>query len=122
MKLEESNRLIAEFMGMKSIYTGGNVADYEWINTPKGLRWDFDSPPPFHRSWEWLMEVVIKCETICSDKINSLPNLPGLDNHGNWRAWSYHTPDLTSDIEMTYKAVVDFIVWFNAGLAQKRED
>lgn len=66
----------------------------------------------YHESWDWLMPVVIVCETVATEKINELSdNTLGLDDPGSWRAWDYRRVHLSSNIDDTYKSVLDFIDW-----------
>jgi len=69
----------------------------------------------YNESWDWLMPVVIRCETMVSEKINSLPDERDcdIDNPSCWRAWDYRRVRLSSNIEDTYKQIVDLIDWFN---------
>lgn len=55
----------------------------------------------FDKSWDWLMPVVLKCY-----------EYEELDN--NYREQIVASLSGVIDIEDTYKAVVDFIVWYNS--------
>tara|TARA_R100000789_G_scaffold77250_1_gene72527 strand:- start:124 stop:468 length:345 start_codon:yes stop_codon:yes gene_type:complete len=105
MTTEESNKLIAEFMG------------YKLARCNNGLAWDIGKSLPshkhlfpiqgvlhtgnelhFHTSWDWLMPVVSKItrdEILIENEYSIMDTVPyGL-------------------IEDTYKVVVEFIKWYN---------
>ena len=84
----ESNRLIAEFMGIKN--TNGLV--FQDANTK-----EFHSIK-YHTSWDWLMPVIQKC------RLNSRCEH---NEDENWDSIYYSLEEC--DINVTYKAVVDFI-------------
>tara|TARA_R110000851_G_scaffold117849_2_gene244858 strand:- start:318 stop:599 length:282 start_codon:yes stop_codon:yes gene_type:complete len=88
----ESNRLIAEFMGLKKY--GYKDENYLVLNnhlSPEQM--------PYHTSWDWLMPVSQKIEALLSDSIGTI---------------GYFDECLTSnDLEIRYQAVVDFIEYQN---------
>lgn len=115
MKIEEKNKLIAEFMGgylnMDSVQSSN-----EWIFP------DFHTNELlYHSSWDWLMPVIEKANKICNEKGQDLSNRSReqkhlsnqLDNPLHWKSWSYHYIGLSTDINMVYKKTVDFIEWHN---------
>jgi hypothetical protein len=83
--MKTNNELIAEFMGL-------NKTAYK------------DTPPimsnlKYHTLWDWLMPVVENILNVCSESDNME---------------SYYTiVDGIPNIEATYKAVVEFIKWYN---------
>lgn len=101
MEVEESNKLIAEFMGMEVVPWG---AGQMWfLEGNKGIEKTFNhysshsSDLRFSKSWDWLMPVVQKCYKIDNEeRFNNLIDAVA-----------------TLDLEATYKAVVEFIQWYN---------
>lgn len=126
-QIKEGNKLIAEFMGYQILHK-----KYEYLNfnSSNESYWDItegdivcdengnevdalDNYPfysledlPFHSSWDWLMPVVSKCsktkgfydtkfQTYCKG------------------ALFFEDLDLYSPIDDIYKAVVEFIKWYN---------
>jgi len=119
MSTKESNRLIAEFMGVKpSLYAHGHYvySDMPWFSVRHDNFEDtMDSIAEYvkyHKKWDWLMPVVERIEGI---------GFP-VDIFG--RAVSIHKQDGESVIDLSgvsyenkmstvYNAVVLFIMWYN---------
>ena len=115
--MKEQNKLIAEFMG----YETDNIE----VTMPENFRevYRFESAPSdffsstlfklqdckFHSSWDWLMPVV--------EKIESLGHGVTIYRKGchinNEASFSVNGFKHSSKIEQTYKAVVEFINWYN---------
>lgn len=116
-EIQEGNKLIAEFMGVKI-----GIDLYSWrIGCTEPLK---ESHLNYHGSYDWLMPVV--------EKINSI-SLPPFTidfsiskNNSGWIAWHPKIPgDLNQDrfycstdndnasILSTFKAIVEFIKWHN---------
>lgn len=101
----ESNKLIAEFMGVENPYYKGHFTSPNGVATlPEDMK--------YHISWEWLMLVIDKIEGILPD--DSLISItyktciiPVLDG-----GFDIEISDSTK-IGATYKAVVQFIQWYN---------
>jgi len=55
----KDNKMIAEFMGMTKVILGAKV-----YITPQGLWSDGEGSLEFHSSWDWLMPVVDKIESM----------------------------------------------------------
>ena len=100
-----NNKLIAEFMGAKydkdttfPIHKDDlwlpvhGIVRFTAINNGKTIN--------YHKSWDWLMPVVSKCYEYGE-----------LDNH--YREEIVASLSGVIDIEDTYKAVVDFVKWYN---------
>ena len=85
----ENNKLIAEFMGIKStnglVFQDANTKEFHAIK--------------YHTSWDWLMPVVQKIEDYLSDNVGKV----GYFDDGL----------ISNDIEVRHKAVVDFIKQYN---------
>lgn len=110
----EGNKLIAEFIGWSQQLDVEERWYGAWFDQhgvrkawPKG-----HEPLLFHKSWDWLMPVV--------EKIDSrTPYDPCVTIEYNW--CSIKVPDGRFDIgiignsriEATWKAVVEFIKWYN---------
>jgi len=91
--LEEKNRMIAEFMGIVESSIDGQFwteKSHEGFGIGKlvGLK--------YHSSWDWLMPVVEKIESVNEGVPQQLLNV-----------------SLFSYIEDVYNAVVEFIEWYN---------
>jgi hypothetical protein len=138
--MKTDNELISEFMGMERDYIEDDYGiDCDWTNPPKGQRWPSDSPPPFDISWDWLMPVVEKignitiptglvaepwptyvCYSISKyttsfcigDNSLFITDIgTGTDSELVGRG---ELLDLDSTpLQRTYKAVVEFIKWYN---------
>lgn len=93
-----NNKLIAEFMGIKL--------------TENGLAWDYiNNPiPSYHTSWDWLMPVVQKIESL--GYVFTIQG--GKAEYGEMisKTQSFIAEDKLSS---TYKAVVEFIKQYNDG-------
>ena len=107
METTENNKLIAEFMGGKekkqSPLFGKSFIEIDTTNmdcyvslpkytNPKALK--------YNKSWDWLMPVVVKCfdeHEVYSDDLN----------------FKLNDALLETNIESLYKAVVEFIKWYN---------
>ena len=80
-----NNKLIAEFMGIKL--------------TENGLAWDYiNNPiPSYHNSWDCLMPVISKIETVGR----------------GWFPHELHTSLMKNDIDSAYDTVLQFINQYN---------
>jgi hypothetical protein len=90
----ENNRLIAEFMGLRT----NSYGDYNIDKDVMGFDMIVCSlaDTKFHTSWDWLMPVVEKCLTT-----------------GDRQHFVINDALLTCNIEEVYKAVVEFIKQYN---------
>ena len=77
----ENNKLIAEFMGM----------DTNWVAKST------DDTYNYHESWDWLMPVISKIETVGR----------------GWFPHELHTSLMKNDIDNAYGTVVEFIKEYN---------
>lgn len=105
---EKNNRLIAEFMGGidQSKFIGGdNSILFESPSyggsKPSRIYTPFANLK-YHTSWDWLMPVGAKC----IEKSLSFRNHPFIDLKIKEAVQSFN-------IQLTYKAVVEFIEWYN---------
>jgi len=104
MKNLESNKLIAEFMGLEIITDG-----ISWFDKK------FKSLKKYHESWDCLMSVVEKIETFeCNGEKYILESV----GNGAKFILEYGTRPFNdciceTKIESVYKAVLEFINWHN---------
>lgn len=110
---QENNRLIAEFMGYQvvdkpKVVEGENFFQYLDEKTNKYTY--CASLLMYNYNWDWLMPVVEKIESMQSEEYSTL--IEG-------RSCLIETPDILFEgtgknkLEATYKAVVQFIEWWN---------
>ena len=104
----EGNKLIAEFMGFIS---NGNMYQCCFGNVNKYSNLVSMS---FHKSYEWIMPVVEKIESL-----NYTSEIYTLSCNTTTAFYSggvvvYKTKLQNSKIESIYRAVVGFILWYNA--------
>ena len=85
--MEKNNKLIAEFMGLKE-----HEGSY-YLPLYNSGDWVPDVELDYHISWDWLMPVVQKCRQ---------------DNRLEYFDFVYYAIEMC-DINVTYKAVVEFI-------------
>tara|TARA_R110000765_G_scaffold26628_2_gene64893 strand:- start:3803 stop:4147 length:345 start_codon:yes stop_codon:yes gene_type:complete len=112
--MKEDDLLIAEFVGLvmnkdKSRYkNSGSPFDIGYSRSFDDLE--------FNQSWDWLMPVIDKIETI---ERRDLRGLNGtffrLEMHGNYANWNGHPPSTIGEsrIDAVYQLVVQFIKWYN---------
>lgn len=92
------NSLIAEFMGFQHTTLGWYDAEETLVNAENDNTFD---ELKFKTDWNWLMPVVEK--TTCMHEFQE-------DYPSNSTFWELYNQ---VSIEATYKAVVDFIKWYN---------
>jgi hypothetical protein len=137
-KIIDYNRMIAIFMGAKEGKTFWNenalIIECDlwyrslWSNQ---IQDEFETYAykvdelPYHLNWDWLMSVVEKIESIgfhtTISKIDSLVFHNCFIKHNVGEKYEYDYADAKrqerilsrSKIEATYKAIVEFIVWYN---------
>ena len=94
--MENSNKLIAEFMGLKE-----HEGSY-YLPLYNSGDWVPDVELEYHNSWDWLMPVV--------DKIKILVMEDDSDELYNSEEWDNITHTLVQiEIKSVYQAVVEFI-------------
>ena len=115
MDITESNKLIAEFMGMEN-----NLYHFQSHDTDMHYT---DSELKFHTSWDWLMPVVDSIETF-NFKVDGVTTSADVhivygdcrivdeDGGGLFEFYS-HSTDSGDKLQATYDSVVKFIEWYN---------
>lgn len=124
-RITERNGLIAEFMGLKPNETAMIWGRYSISHNHHTCTEDtvekalngFASIAKFHASWDWLMPVVEKIESLIfpDDEYFNFHILGGccvyiISSHGDEFICSDRGQ---SKIECVYSAVVEFIQWYN---------
>lgn len=109
------NDKIAEFMGLTCVKYDSPGDEWEWLPTPKHSNWCFKSAPPYDRSWDWLMPVV--------EKIDSLGNAVSICQWGTQIKVKDVTQAIMSNINekskklgSVYYAVVKYIEIYESDL------
>jgi hypothetical protein len=117
--IEEGNKLIAEFMSVKKEQTFfGERYIYEIFNNK------YSTELYFHKSWDWLMPVLIKIETeldaVTSIQINKYKNVGLKEIFGETSVCLFEglhdtiIKDSSLKIEALWKAIVEFLTWYNS--------
>lgn len=110
--MKTDNELIAEFMGMKhQIQVGPFGGEYLYVKNPVTKEFEI---PKFEISWDWLMPVVEKINKTSYGAVHL--NRSEIFLHRYTRKKREELLDFRHDgsmIEATYKAVVEFIKWYN---------
>jgi hypothetical protein len=117
---EENNRLIAEFMGYEFKLVKNPTIDVDGVSHIKDEatvidgKLYFDNNLRYHSSWDWLMPVVEKIETI---GFTFEKNYQRID--GDWQSLIVKGNDiLFQDFNVdsrlaTHYVVCEFIQWYN---------
>lgn len=130
--IAEGNKLIAEFMGCygSTLWAGGQeVYRYGFKDTHITERWnesEFATITPYHTSWDWLIPVVEKIGQI---DITPPPNYEGyrieIVVRGYVRITRRGMTEIFANvsregglIQAIYKAVIDFIKFYNTQSSQ----
>lgn len=106
MTTQESNKLIAEFMG----YVNTTPEDRDFnIYQKDGEPLIEAMSMKYHTSWDWLMAVVEKIEEL-GHGVTIYRKGCHINNEVNFSTNGFNH---SSKIEQTYKAVIEFIKWYN---------
>lgn len=114
METLEGNKLIAEFMGIKSSLfhslTGKNYMVFDFEDGRSIRHTDADWKLEYHISWDWLMPVVYKINglriengILVNDSVMTYVNQLGKVKRSLMKL----------NIEPLWKEVVEFIKWYN---------
>lgn len=127
MDTTENNKLIAEFMELES-------NEYGYINNPNSENYrkenryiEYRMPLEelrFDTSWDWLMPVVEKIETLETDEdcidFDIYSNAVVVETTETKIAlYNLSEETFTTKLESTYKAVIDAINWINQNAAKE---
>lgn len=111
MNTLEGNKLIAEFMKIIFHDDKGEYYDWEGLYMDESLR--------FHTSWDWLMQVVEKIESLETSDSQGFYSVE-IDADGVKIYCTSPIDDYIAEVrnstklEATYQAVLQFIEWYNA--------
>lgn len=109
VEVEESNRLIANFMGIRIIDEDVIRPDLNCFRL---------SEVGYHKSWDWLMPVINKIERMCN--YNNVRYNVLLSEH-SLLINPHVTPEVMiceyaeDKLDAAWKTVVKFITWYNMG-------
>ena len=128
MKTTEENELIAEFMypNAKEEYESGDITIEDGVFKKGMLIFGHFDQMRYHKSWDWLMPVVEKIESM-KYFFNSAPFMDdetGMLSGEYFCVIQHETTNLnmsyfidvtgcSTKIEAVYQAVVEFIKWYN---------
>lgn len=124
MNTQENNKLIAEFMGAKPMYFGASK-EYEMYGRIQSIidgvdekHFFAEEEMLFSTDWNWLMEVVEKIDhlgfvTEISGNIERSFALIGLANSNVSISRVGYGIEFMNKKDATYRAVVEFIKWYN---------
>ena len=129
MNIQESNKLIAEFMGVESYYANGYT---NFIYGEDNHRTDVDLH--YDKEWNWLMPVVERINTLDGKYKGSIYSDPwGIVKCNIWMKIKeknhyellsrphFKNEDFKNPINSFYKTVVEFIKWYNKELMEEQE-
>ena len=116
----ESNKLIAEFLGAKPISLGASV-EYEMYGIIECIKdgvnekhFFIPDEMEFKESWDWLMPVVEKINTMDDFNYSVSINYHYTSIADNNTLYDIVDVDADGDTQKgCYKAVVEFIKWYN---------
>ena len=108
----EGNKLIAKFMGAKwyDNYMGDSPC---WKGGDKEMRYLLDNTThlDFDSSWDWLMFVVVKIESL-ANVVTIEGNMCIINDYKYANEYAHQASD-NSKIEATWLAVIKFINYYN---------
>jgi hypothetical protein len=107
---KESNRLIAEFLGWV-IESGMEQFENPYYRYNNGWSMAQLSDMPFATSWDWLMSVVEKIESMGYYVLIEQNLVTVYDKQEVYHWYGGRTSE--SKIISTYVAIVEFIKWYN---------
>ncbi len=103
-QIEQGNKMFAEFMGLEQ----GKIEDKRWSSDwfdPKGvINGRRNEKLLFHSSWDWLMPVVIEC----------FNRYDAIESNNTNHQFILNDALIECNIDSLYKAVIEFIKWYNA--------
>jgi hypothetical protein len=118
MNTTENNKLIAEFMGFENHLKNNGVTKVYIDNKEYIQNWECFNKEKnvlitpiemkFHSDWNWLMEVVEKIESL-KVIVEIRENVCYIETSSK----NYYSELEDTKLQATYKAVVEFIKWYN---------
>ncbi len=113
----EANKLITEFMGA-TITQGDNSTckiSFSRENAPPQLSqyWCYSSSMQYHSSWDWLMPVVEKIESLKSPNRFNFEIVSGSHCFIYKDGYEFIEGDSDTKIQAVYEAIIEFIKWHN---------
>jgi len=112
----EGNKLIAQFMGAKIVERNGQDAIFMFKDAHSPEYFLNTNYNTYHSSWNWLMPVVEKINTIDSYAYNFVIRACNvridIPREGNLIVLETETT-VDNQIKAVYEAVVKFIEWYN---------
>jgi len=137
-------KLIVEFMGLKPTLVNPDcysLSKQPWLSvtgsTPEKVIQDFCKSTSYHSSWDWLMPVVEKIETLkineyTSFVVNIRKNGCGVDTFYDEDLDDGGTKEVilkkwiwcqsTNKLQATFETVVTFIKWYKQTVANMNKD
>jgi hypothetical protein len=114
MTTTKNNRLITEFMGLKSPY---ELPQFGTLKINGEFKTEFNEDQlKYHKDWNWLMEVVDKIDSIelknNTFAVDIFQTGCQIFQYGEYNN-EFITTEGKTRIEATYDAVVRFIKWYN---------
>ena len=116
----EGNKLIAKFVYNDSFIDDGDGCCY--CELPNGMVDFYIEDAKYHSSWDWLMPVVEKVTSLIQEKLyipvgkykeyEEQHNLYEIQWRKLFHYQSYNF--FKAGIESIYKAIVEFIKWYNS--------
>lgn len=111
LTIEQSNKLIAEFMGVE-FNSIGDKCNHPLITAP----WPPIECLKYHKSWNWLMPVVEKIETLHNGVCNEyFWNKEDAKQHNDFRIFR------VKEISDLHGQIVNFIEWYNLNTVKEVE-
>lgn len=108
------NKMIAEFMGMTCHRIGDEeYEEYEWMPRFEHSNWSFKEPPPFDKSWDWLMPVVEKISKLGLGPTDN-DNVSSIEIEGATKQSEVCMLCLDTSMEDVYAEIIKFITWYNS--------
>ncbi len=116
MDIKEGNKLIALFDGWEANRFENLPNKLHRMNDGQ-LQGVHIESLEYHTSWDWLMPVVEKANTLNTEIQKTRPDKhypeKDLDDASGWRAWSYRYIHLSTNIQQVWEKTVEFIQWKN---------